>query len=174
MLMARQQHMARRHPHQIFAVAPDIHILIAVYADASHDEQPRFFLLHVLQNLLKGLSIEQHGFQIDVLFLRHLTADVELCLIDFGQSAIDHFLMELLLFLKPEGLPGLCREHPRNAVKHRVMEIRIKRRNRLNRQLERFRQGNGDLQPPVTLRASIDGHHDPITVDVRARRRNPR
>ena len=63
--LAREQDVAGDRAKQVFGVAADVHVFVAVYADAAQHQQPGLFAPHVLEHLLERFAVEQRDLQID-------------------------------------------------------------------------------------------------------------
>ena len=84
MLAVRDEDVARRSPQQVFGVAPDVHVVIAVDADATNDQQPGRFFPNVLNDFFKGFAVQQGGLDVRVLGLRQFPGDIQVRLVDLG------------------------------------------------------------------------------------------
>ena len=62
---------------QVFRVAADIHVFIAMDADAADDEQPGCILADVLDDFFKGFAVKQGRFDVGVLGLGNFTGNIE-------------------------------------------------------------------------------------------------
>ncbi len=89
----RHQDIAGRGPQEIFRVAADVHVLVAVHADPTDDQQCRDILAHVLNDLFEGLAVQQGRLDVSLLGLSDLTADVEVRLVDLREAAVDDFFV---------------------------------------------------------------------------------
>ena len=100
------QHVTGRAAEQVFGVAADIHVFITVDADAADDQQGRDIFADILNDLFKRFSVQQRRLDIGLFGLGDFAGDVQMGLVNLGQAAVDDFLVQLFLFLKPEDLPA--------------------------------------------------------------------
>ena len=154
------QDVTGNRPKQILGVAADIHVIVAVHADAPDNQQPGFFFPNVLEDFFERLPVQEGRANIRSFFLGDFAGNIQVRLVDFGQSAIDHFLMEFFLFLEAKDLAGLFVQDPGNAVKGGIVKIRIKGGNGLDRLVQRFPQGQPGFQSAEAVRAAVHGHDD--------------
>ena len=132
----RHQDIAGRGPQEIFRVAADVHILVAVHADPSDDQQCRDIFAHILNDLFEGLAVQQGGLDVGLLGLSDFAADVQVRLVDLREAAVDDFFVQLFLLLEAEHFAGFLIEDTGNAVKGGIVEIGIEGRDGLDRHVE--------------------------------------
>ena len=154
------QDVAGGRPEQVLGVAADVHVVVAVYADTPDDQQPGLLLTHVLEDFFEHLAVQERGADVRPLFLSHFPGNIQVRLIDFGQPAVDHFLVEFFLLLEAKDLAGLFVQDPGNAVERGIVEIRIERGNGLDRLVQGFAQRQAGFQPAEAVRTAVHGHDD--------------
>ncbi len=159
-LAVGDQHIARRAAQQVFGVAADVHILVAVHADAAHDQEPGLFLPDILNNFFERLAVQQGRLDVGVLGLRDFSGNVEMRLIDLRQSAVDDFLVQLFLLFETEHFARFFVQHAGNAVERRIVKIGVEGRDGFNRHVERLPQLKPRHQPAERIGAAIDGDDD--------------
>ncbi len=134
-------------------------------ADAADDQEGRHVFADVLNDFLERFSVQQRRLDVRLLRLGDLARDVQMGLVDLGQAAVDDFFVQLFLFFEPEDLAGLFIEDARDAVEGGVMEVGIKRRDRLDRHIQRFAEVEAGHQAAERVGTAVDCHHDFSAVD---------
>ena len=147
-------------PQEIFRVAADVHVLVAVHADPSDDQQCRDILAHVLNDLFECLAVQQRGLDVSLLGLGDFAGDVQMRLVDLGQAAVDDFLVQLFLLLEPEHFAGFLVEDTGDAVKGGIMEIGIKGGDGFDRHVESLAQRQAGHEPAEGIGAAVDCDDD--------------
>ena len=61
---------------EILGVAADVHIFVAVHADATDNQQPGIFLADILNDLFKRFSVEQRRFDVRVFRLSQFARNI--------------------------------------------------------------------------------------------------
>ena len=56
-LLIGDEYITTSCPQEIFGVAANIHVIVAMYTDSSHNKEPRFFLAYILQDFFKGFPV---------------------------------------------------------------------------------------------------------------------
>src|SRR5438270_7869399 len=97
--------------------------------------------------LLEALPVEQRDRELDALLGRQLARDLEVGLVDLREPGVDDLLVELLLFLEAKDLGRLLVEDADDPVEHRVVEVGVVDRDRLQRAAEGAGEGQAELEP---------------------------
>ncbi len=159
-LTLAQQHRTGRVIEQVFGVAADIEFGIGMDARGTQHQQAGFEFIQVTIDDFMGLAVQQHGFHFHAVIrcdgLRHR----QVALVNFSQTGIDDFLMELFLLLKPEYLAGFFREHAGNTVEGNIVVIGVEGGNHLHIAAPGFCQTQGGEQPAIGFGRTVHAHDD--------------